>query len=269
LQLDGRLVLDSCLGNAMAHYVHNVLYWSGVQTPMSWGNVERITTELYRGNDIEGTDTVFVRAAISDGPEVLIGMSHACRDRLTETEWLECEKATIRYTCDGGPKKFTIYWHSGETEEVVFSIDNWVVENFRAYFSYLRGEVDRPLTRLIDSKPFVVLNDLAYIAAKSISTVPSAETDGGVCPANTWPKLMLERSSATERNGASSTSTPAAAVALVVDVPEQDAAAADPLRGVGAADAKSSAFASVSVQPPPCRTAAVVLVSAGAAAVPS
>ena len=45
--------------------------------------------------------------------------------------------------------------------------------------------------------------------------------------------------------------------------------AADELCGSGAAAAKSAAFESVSVQPFASRTSAVVLVSAGAAPVPS
>src|SRR5207249_68396 len=39
------------------------------------------------------------------------------------------------------------------------------------YFRYLRGEESRPPTRLLDSRPFVRLNDLAYIAAGTITPV--------------------------------------------------------------------------------------------------
>ena len=34
------------------------------------------------------------------------------------------------------------------------------------------GEIDRPATTLVDSRAFVMLNDLAYISSRSIMTLP-------------------------------------------------------------------------------------------------
>jgi hypothetical protein len=36
LFLGGRPVLDSCIGNAMAHYVHSLLFWCGDSALLSW-----------------------------------------------------------------------------------------------------------------------------------------------------------------------------------------------------------------------------------------
>jgi hypothetical protein len=81
---------------------------------------------------------------------------------------------------------------------------------------------------------------------------------------------MLGFSSATDSTGWTSAATPAAAVAVPgLWAPEQVVAAEALFRGLGVAVSKSALFTFVSVQPPSARTAAVVLLSAGAALAPS
>ena len=47
-----------------------------------------------------------------------------------------------------------------------------LMENHLEYHRYLRGETDRPATSLVDSRPFVALNDLAHISSGQISAFP-------------------------------------------------------------------------------------------------
>ena len=86
------------------------------------------------------------------------------------------------------------------------------------------------------------------------------------------PKLRLAWSSAIETVEATSRSTDAAADAVAVGgggVAPHEAAAEVVFRGVGAPDAKSLVFESVSTQPPPARSDAVVFDNAEAGALPS
>jgi len=64
-------------------------------------------------------------------------------------------------------------------------------------------------------------------------------------------------------------STPAVWLTLLGGAEPHDAAVDDELRGVGIGVTKSAGFESVSVQPSPARTAAVVLLSAATAPEPS
>ncbi|NLO74217.1 MAG: Gfo/Idh/MocA family oxidoreductase [candidate division WS1 bacterium] len=179
LRLGGRVVLDSCLGNGMAHYAHNGLFWGGTDDLWQWGSLRTVAAELYRAHPIEGTDTVFVRAQLSQGPELLVGMTHACDGETDEREWAECEQATImqRWVSlpEGGRNKaFFVNWTDGRVEQELNATEQHTLENFRTYLRYLRGEAPRPLTLLADSRPFVQLNDLAYIAAGNITQVPES-----------------------------------------------------------------------------------------------
>ena len=179
LRLNGQLVLDSCMGNAMAHHVHNGLYWGGVARQWQWGEMRAVTAELYRAHALEGTDTVFVRASLADGPILDVVMSHACvpRNNAFREEMVECEQAMLAfqpYPMGPTTPQCVITWRDGRVEELPTENINYNHENFRAYFAYLRGEAERPITSLLDSQPFVHLNSLAYLAAGQIVTVPTA-----------------------------------------------------------------------------------------------
>ena len=174
LQQDGRLILDSCIGNAMAHQVHNALFWCGVSDFWAWGGIVRLRAELYRAHAIEGLDTAFVAATTEGGIELFVGMSHACDGNGFQEECVVCDRAVIRYHINSsGPDGacYTITWSDGRTEAGHSSRGDLVDANFEAYAAYVRRQAERPLTRLVDSRPFVHLNNLAYIASRRIVTV--------------------------------------------------------------------------------------------------
>lgn len=181
---DGRLVLDSCIGNAMAHYLHNLLFWAGTDSLFSWASPAAVTAELYRAHAIQGFDTCFVRAECVEGAELRIAASHACEGPSEHQERLECEEATITYVTGG---TYEVTWGDGRPHELAPADRHDLFQaNLRAYFSYLRGDAPRPLTRLADARPFVHLQALAYVAAGAITQVgpehllrPSSEGDPG------------------------------------------------------------------------------------------
>ena len=180
LMLNDRLVLDSCFGNAMAHYVHNVLYWAGHNGLDQWATLAEVQAELYRAHEIEGPDTLFVKAHTPDKVELWLALSHACVGDHRHYERLECDRAVITYkTFDG----YTIEWNNGDTETYRLPAVS-LADNLENYLAYLTGEhsLTRPSTRLIDSQPFgmqlvrlavtlVGLGLAAWFAARSASTM--------------------------------------------------------------------------------------------------
>lgn len=175
LRLNGSLVLDSCIGNAMAHQVHNALFWCGTDRQWAWGELTEVAAELYRAHAIEGMDTAFIRSTTHQHVDLLVAMTHACDGASTQEERVECEHAVITYHIyNSGPDRrlYTITWSDGRVETGDSGHRNLVADNFQAYADYLCGRRDRPQTRLEDCRPFVQINDLAYIAAGRISTIP-------------------------------------------------------------------------------------------------
>ncbi len=96
---DGRWILDSPLNNAMAHFIHNLLYLLGPEPELSAGPVA-VTAELARAYEIENADTVAVRVETEGGAELLFLGSHAVATEHAPIFRIECENAVIRF--DGG-----------------------------------------------------------------------------------------------------------------------------------------------------------------------
>lgn len=174
LRLDGQLVLDSCMGNAISHQVHDSLFWAGQDGLWSWGSVDHVRAELYRAHDIECLDTVFAAGQCPGGPELRLALTHACAEQGQHEQALECEKATIRYVVGN---QYTVEWRDGRREEGPCDQRKLIGENLRAHIAYIRGERPRPVTRLVDCIPFVQLYNLCFLASGRITTVaaPHAE----------------------------------------------------------------------------------------------
>jgi predicted dehydrogenase len=170
LVVDGHMVLDSCFGNAMAHFVHNMLFWTGTPGIYSWASIAAVRAELYRAHAIEGADTFFVEADLATGCTLRFALSHACSGASASSETVICEKAILRYAVGG---QIEVSWKDGRTERINSEPFDSLEENHVEYCRFMRGEVARPSTTLADSRPLVVLNDLVYISSGSIHPVPA------------------------------------------------------------------------------------------------
>jgi predicted dehydrogenase len=175
LFVDGHMVLDSCFGNAMAHFVHNLLFWTGGPELFSWAQLAAVRAELYRAHAIEGADTFFVETDTTAGITMRFALSHACAGPSTQSEIVLCDKATLRYSVG---RHIEIRWNDGRVEKTLLEPFDPLLENHLEYFRYLRGESPRPATTLTDSRPFVALNDLAYISSRQITAIPADQVTG-------------------------------------------------------------------------------------------
>lgn len=175
LIIDQRVVLDSCFGNAMAHFVHNLLFWTGAPELFTWAQLAAVRAELYRAHAIEGADTFFVEAETTAGVTMRFAVSHACAGQTVQCEQVQCEQAVLRYAVG---RQVEIQWHDGRVEQTRLEPFDALLENHLEYFRYLRGESPRPATTLADSGPFVMLNDLAHISSGRIAPIPAAQVSG-------------------------------------------------------------------------------------------
>jgi predicted dehydrogenase len=169
LIINNQIVLDSCLGNALAHFVHNVLFWAGRGGLYSWAQLAAVRAELYRAHEIEGSDTFFVEADSTDGVTMRFALSHACSGASSQAEVVVCENATVRYVVG---QYAEIRWCDGRAEKIPLQPFDGLEENHLEYFRYLRGETPRPATTIADSRPLVALNDLAHVSSGGISPIP-------------------------------------------------------------------------------------------------
>ena len=92
----GRWILDSPLGNAMAHFIHNMFYLLGQRTHVCDQPTE-IQGECYRAYPIENYDTGLFRAYTSQGVEILFYGSHVTGWKKDPVFHFEFEDGTITF----------------------------------------------------------------------------------------------------------------------------------------------------------------------------
>lgn len=171
---DGRLILDSCVGNALSHHVHNLLHWAGTGGQNRWAAPTKVRASLLRAHDIQGADTFFIAADTDTGVPIRIALTHACIGPHIHRETLVCDHATIDYITND---RADIRWRDGGVETVKLGEFDAQEENFRAFFACFRSGAARPPTTLPDSRPFVHLHALSYIAAGHIQRFAADQFD--------------------------------------------------------------------------------------------
>jgi predicted dehydrogenase len=186
LMMGEQLILDSCTGNAMAHYIHNLLFWCGQGEVLSWGEVQEVEAELYRAHAIESFDTCFARGRCAGDIEIVVAATHAGSGESWQREWIECEQATIKCNAQ---QEYSIRWRDGREERGEADRRDLLVENLRHYARYVRGGETRPLTRLEDSRPFVHFNNLLFVAAGQIATIPETHLRRATARGREWIEI--------------------------------------------------------------------------------
>lgn len=170
LLLHGNLLLDSCLGNAMSHFLNSLLFFGHQKALQEWARPESLECELYRANPIEGTDTIFARGQLENGVEFRVASSHACTGETIFEERMEFADATITIR---GINAITIERPGRPSESESFPAPA-LKDCVNTYLQFLQDHLPRPSQRLVDCRGFVETNALFYLAAKQIHTLPAS-----------------------------------------------------------------------------------------------
>lgn len=165
---DGRPMPDSCLGNALAHHVHNLLLWAGRDGVRAWADVVEARARLLRAHAIRAPDTVFIAARTADGLPLRIALSHACDGVGRHEESVVCERATVRYITRHEAR---VEWRDGHVERFATAASDPLEDNYTACLAALAAADGRPPVTLGDTRPFVRLHALAYLAAAEIEMI--------------------------------------------------------------------------------------------------
>ncbi len=173
LKMGDQLVLDSVIGNAMSHFVHNCLFWGGSRGVSDWAPIASLQAKVYRGHAIEGGDTFFIKATAENGVCFRLALSHAYTGPPSQNEFVYTENACIE---SNARREFEIKWKGGRCETIEHRGPELMVENHIALYNHCRDANSRPTTTLEDCRPIVHVNDLAYISSGDIFQCPVQES---------------------------------------------------------------------------------------------
>jgi len=175
LQTGDHWTLDSPIGNAMAHYTQNVLFWCGSQLDQV-GSIASLKAELWRVHPIQTFDTAFVSVYTDTNIQLRIAATHSQQNETTEKETLHLEKADIVFD---SWRAATIHHRDGRQETVESEskdTDSMLVYNLRRYVQAIQGSTQPTVTTLKDSRSFVALCDLVLVSAEQIHNFPKEKT---------------------------------------------------------------------------------------------
>ncbi|MFH1999328.1 MAG: gfo/Idh/MocA family oxidoreductase, partial [Planctomycetota bacterium] len=109
----GAWILDSPVNNAMAHYLHNMLFLLGPSIRQSAEPVQ-IEAELFRANPIENYDTAALRVQTREGVEILFFGAHPIEENRGPVFSFEFEHAVV--SCADQGAVVEVRFHDGTRE---------------------------------------------------------------------------------------------------------------------------------------------------------
>ncbi|MBZ5496377.1 MAG: Gfo/Idh/MocA family oxidoreductase [Acidobacteriia bacterium] len=136
-QPTGRWVLDSPANNAMAHFLHNLLFVLGSEMHLS-AQPRSVQAEMYRANSIESADTAACRVLTENGTELLFYASHATERAIDPRFHFEFEEAVITCGEEGG--EIVALDRKGNLKSYGAPDDTSQFRKLVAAIDYVRGE---------------------------------------------------------------------------------------------------------------------------------
>jgi predicted dehydrogenase len=131
---DGQWVFDSPVNNAMAHYLHNMLYILGNSRETSaWPAA--VQAELWRANQIENYDTAALRVTTKQEAELLMFVAHPVQTYIGPLARFQFEHAVIE--C-GDDRVFVAHFDDGREKvygDPEATIDNKIWQSASAVHS--------------------------------------------------------------------------------------------------------------------------------------
>lgn len=177
LTFGARWVLDSCIGNALAHYVENVLWLCGGPEIDQVASVSQVHAGLYRRHQITSFDTVLANCLIGDGIEFRIAATHTGEEHNFERERLTFELAEITFN---RWDRAEVRWKRGGREIIESRLADGhrvLCHNLRETLAYRRGERERPITTLEDCLSFIALHTLCFASSGGIESIQSGSIE--------------------------------------------------------------------------------------------
>lgn len=175
----GRMILDSPVNNATAHFLHNMLYLVG-PTAESCAWPSEVTSRLLRANDIENYDTAALDVVTSTGVRMLFFSSHATKDLIGPHFLYEFERGSVSY----------------ESGELVARFHDGNVIHYRS--PEADPEPDTKLRSVIDLVRGGGASSCGISAARSHMECTLMAQSGGGSEIMNFPESMIGR---TEENG--------------------------------------------------------------------
>ena len=192
---DGLYVYDSVASNATAHYLNNLLFLLGGSMNTAV-DVDEISAQCSKANDIESFDTCIVRAKTVDNQDVLFIASHAVDEAIDPILEIKCEKAVIN--CDFAKEngRLTATMNNGETVDYgEVSTLREQYEKIVSVLNWLDGKTsEKPNSTVMTTESFTKIIDYIFenIEFKKFDDIADDKEKNRLYASGLYEKLKTE-----------------------------------------------------------------------------
>ncbi len=181
MTLRGEPVFDGPATNALAHLIHNAMYFAG-ETQTGFGVPEEVTGALYRTRAIESYDVASLRCRFPSGVRLTAALAHATEEPFPFQVEVRGTAGRARVSGDG-----TIF----ESDRITFdsrpeTFEELVEKTHRQFLAFVQGAQPFAATSLEDTRGYLLATNglllssggIHPVAADSIRTYRRGEEGG-------------------------------------------------------------------------------------------
>lgn len=172
-ELDGKVLLDSIMMNACAHYFENPLFLLG-EKPDKAANCDKIRGKLMRANDIEMFDTAIIEADVNGVP-LRYAVTHCGEETVNPLTKLTFENCTVYITIGEDDNAMYVEYANGTRENLGSSYKH-PFEKIWYALDVFRGE-KKAICTVETALPHLICTN-AVSEKIEIETVAFTEKDG-------------------------------------------------------------------------------------------
>jgi predicted dehydrogenase len=185
-EVDGRLVLDGPLKNALLHDLNTLLY---VCSRRPRGLLEPVSAmcEMYRAHSIEGEDTSCLRLQCEDDTTIHFYGTHACMARWRAME-IEFENGSVIEQRSGPLTRVFVRHHDGggDTFEGHNDQDSLITAFYANLIRCIAGVEERLYCPLALTRPLVLATNGAHMSAGRPVPIPPEHVHRESAPRRHW-----------------------------------------------------------------------------------
>jgi predicted dehydrogenase len=166
MSVRGEAVFDGPATNALAHLIHNVMYFAGAEEDEFDVPVE-ITGELYRARPIESYDIACLRGKFRSGVSFSAALTHATELPFPYRVEVQGTEGWARVSRDGDvlESSFTKPVDCRETTQTL------VDKTHRQFLDFVRGKAVRFASSLIDTRGYLLATNGMLLSSGGIHAI--------------------------------------------------------------------------------------------------
>ncbi len=166
MSVRGEPVFDGPATNALAHLIHNAMFFAGA-APREFGIPDEITASLYRSREIESYDVACLQARFSSGLTLTAALTHATERPLPYVVEVQGSAGRARVSGDGASFASDCFSFSPPQE----SFEQLLEKTHGQFLEFVCGRQPAPATTLEDTRGYLLATNGMLLSSGGVHDI--------------------------------------------------------------------------------------------------